>query len=136
MKSICKRLFSLLAAASLFAVVPFAHAADAVASTTEMPTKTHKSPAMHQTSLKHLRTELSLTDDQATKIKPILKDESVKIKALKADVTLSDDQKKAKYQEIIKSTHDQITPLLTADQQQKFSEVKAASTGSKKKTTA
>jgi periplasmic protein CpxP/Spy len=70
--------------------------------------------------LQVLSEKLSLTDDQKAKVTPILEDQTKQLKALHADASLSDDERKAKRHDIMQSAQDQIRPLLTADQQSKF----------------
>jgi Spy/CpxP family protein refolding chaperone len=74
--------------------------------------------------LKMLAEKLSLTEDQKTKIKPIVEDEMQAMKTLRDDTTLDKDAKSAKMQEIRKAHRDQIVAILTPDQQKKFEEIK------------
>ncbi len=67
-----------------------------------------------------LARQLGLSDDQKTKIQPLLADKSRKLKALKSDSSLSQDDKKAKAKEIRENSLAQIRPLLTPDQQAKL----------------
>jgi protein CpxP len=74
--------------------------------------------------LEFLSQQLNLTDDQRSKLKPILEDESKQIKAAWDDTSLSEDQKHAKMKEIREGTKPQIEALLTPDQKQKFEQLK------------
>jgi Spy/CpxP family protein refolding chaperone len=67
-----------------------------------------------------LSQQLGLTDEQKAKIAPILADQHKQLKALRADESLSADDRKAKRRDLKDSIKDQIRPLLSADQQQKF----------------
>jgi periplasmic protein CpxP/Spy len=77
-----------------------------------------------QASLQHLASELNLTEDQKAKIKPILQDEHSQLGAVKADSSLSPDQKQAKVAEIHGNAKSQIQSILTPEQQQKFTAMK------------
>ena len=67
-----------------------------------------------------LTKELALTDDQQAKIKPILADQSAKIRASKRASTGSADDAKAKPKAIREDANKQINALLTPDQQKIF----------------
>lgn len=79
------------------------------------------SPENH---LKMLSEKLSLTDDQKTRMKPILQDEAQQMKAVRDDTSLSDAQKHAKMRAIHESFHDQINGVLTPEQQAKWKQMK------------
>ena len=70
--------------------------------------------------LEHMSSALNLTDEQKTKIKPILEDTSKKMQQLRQDSSLSEQDKRAKMQEIHQDAMSQVKPILTADQQKKF----------------
>jgi hypothetical protein len=73
-----------------------------------------------QQMLNRLKDKLSLTDDQVTKVQAILKAQMEAGQKIRDDDSLSDDDKRAKGRDLMKSTHDQIRALLTADQQKTF----------------
>lgn len=73
--------------------------------------------------LAHLSEQLSLTDDQKTKIKPILEDEDAKTKALWEDTSTPREDKRAKFMSIHQATMDQVKSLLTPEQQKKLSDM-------------
>ena len=77
-----------------------------------------------QAKLQSLSSELNLTDDQKTQLKPILQDEAQQIKALHDDTSLSPDQKKAKVAEIRQSHKSQMDAILTPEQQKKLETIK------------
>src|SRR5262245_2025166 len=77
-----------------------------------------------QAKLQQLATELNLTDDQKTQIKPILQDEFNQLKAVDADASLSPDQKRAKAGDIHRSAKSQISSILTPEQQKKLESMK------------
>jgi Spy/CpxP family protein refolding chaperone len=62
---------------------------------------------------------LGLTEDQQTKIKPLL-EENFKLKqAVRADKNLTREQRRAKMQELRTQMHEKIQPILTPEQQSK-----------------
>jgi Spy/CpxP family protein refolding chaperone len=70
--------------------------------------------------VKQLDEALKLTDDQKTKITALLKTQQEKGHALRADQSMSREDRMAKMQEIGKATQDGIKALLTPEQQTKF----------------
>lgn len=74
--------------------------------------------------LQAISDKLNLSDDQKTKLKPILQDESSQLKALKSDTSMSSEQKMDKAKEIRASHKSQIDAILTPDQQQKWQQMK------------
>lgn len=70
--------------------------------------------------LEHMSQALNLTDDQKTKIKPILEDESKQMQQLRGDTSASQEDRRAKFQQIHENTMSQIKPILTSDQQKKL----------------
>jgi|SRR5215469_538553 len=75
----------------------------------------------------HLQTlskKLNLSDEQKAKIKPILQDQMEQMKAVRADSSLSKDQRRAKIKSIHDSSHDRINTVLTPEQQAKLKQMK------------
>ena len=69
--------------------------------------------------LESMTRRLDLTTEQQAEIKPILLDETAKLKELRADVKLTIVEQKAKLHEIRAATNDKIRSILTPEQQQK-----------------
>jgi Spy/CpxP family protein refolding chaperone len=92
---------------------------DASQAATDADTK-----AKIQAKLQELSSELNLTDDQKTQLKPILQEEFNQIKAVKDDPSLSSDQKKAKVSDIRQNFKSQINSVLTPEQQKKLDTVR------------
>ena len=67
-------------------------------------------------TLDQLTTALSLTDDQKAKIKPILDAQRQKMTDLRADTTLSPEDRRTKMQAIRQDMSDQMKAVLTAEQ--------------------
>ncbi|MBV9144782.1 MAG: hypothetical protein JO065_02620 [Acidobacteria bacterium] len=70
--------------------------------------------------LEHMSQVLNLTDDQKTQIKPILERQSKKMHDLMQDSSVSQEDKRAKFQQIHQDTMDQVRPLLNDDQKKKL----------------
>ena len=68
--------------------------------------------------------ELNLTPDQQAELKSIRENMRQQAQAIKNDSSLSADQKKAKFKELRKSSHEQMMAKLTPDQQAKFKEMR------------
>ena len=83
----------------------------------------HGQPPTAEQRLQRMTKQLNLSDDQQQKIKPILENESTQMQSLRADTSLSQQDWMAKMQQIRQTTSEQITPILNADQQQKFTEM-------------
>jgi periplasmic protein CpxP/Spy len=121
MKSTLKVVLSLLAL-GLVAGAPIARAQDQTP-----PAQAPKGPGggggrfmSPEDRVKQLDEALKLTDDQKTKITDLLKTQQEKGQALRADQSMSREDRRAKMMEIGKATQDGIRALLTPDQQTKF----------------
>lgn len=68
--------------------------------------------------------KLNLTEDQKTKIKPIMEEEMKAMAAVRDDESLGKAARREKIMEIVKRTRDQIRPLLTPEQQKTLDEMK------------
>jgi len=74
--------------------------------------------------LQKLSSDLNLTDDQKTQLKPVLQGEYKQLKAVHDDASLSADQKQSKMTEIHDGAKSQINSILTPEQQKKLAEIK------------
>ncbi len=77
-----------------------------------------------ESKLQQMSQELSLTDEQKTKLKPILQDEGEQLRALKSDTSVSTQDKFQKAKEVRASHKQQIDAILTPDQKQKWQQMK------------
>lgn len=77
-----------------------------------------------QAQLAQMKENLNLTDDQAAKIQPLLEDRAQKLKAIKADTSLTEDQKREKAKDVIKDYRSQLDGILTPEQQTKMKSMK------------
>jgi protein CpxP len=66
---------------------------------------------------------LNLSSDQQSKVEDVLKSEQSQIQGLRADSSLSQDDRHSKMMDIHKSSSDQIRALLNEDQQKKWAEM-------------
>ena len=111
---------------SLF-LLPFAAAALITSSITvfaeEEKPKAARGPGER---LKAMSEKLGLTDDQKEKVKAIFEKNQPKIKELRADPALAQDEKRKKLMEIRKAEMEEIRALLTPEQQEKMKEMRAA----------
>ena len=118
-----------LATAGLFATSPRIHAEDPVppvppvtppagAPAAAKPERGPGGPRGDR--LEMMKEKLSLMPEQVEKIKPILEKDRAKLMALREDATLSREQKGEKMREILKSSMEEIRPILTPEQVEKW----------------
>jgi Spy/CpxP family protein refolding chaperone len=69
---------------------------------------------------------LNLTPDQKTKLHPILAGEIQLARDLRADTTMTMEQKQTKFRQTVVADHDKIQAILTPEQQQKLAEMNQA----------
>ncbi len=75
--------------------------------------------------IKAMKEALTLTDDQSAKILAILQKDQEKIKPLRDDTSLSQEDRRAKMREIRQASQEEINKILTPDQQTKWKEEQA-----------
>ena len=73
----------------------------------------------------HLTKMLSLSDDQQAKVKSILEDQQSQATALRQDASLSQQDRRAKFQQIHEATQGKIRDVLTDEQKTKFDQMQA-----------
>ena len=78
--------------------------------------------------LQHMTRQLDLTPEQQQKIKPILEQESQQMASLHQDNTLSQQDRRNKFQQIRQNTDEQIKPILTPAQQEKYEMMESSRT--------
>ena len=74
---------------------------------------------------RHVVKKLGLTQDQLAKLKADRSGTASAIKAIRADSTLTADQKKAKIRDTVKTARAQMRSVLTQDQQKKLDHIRA-----------
>jgi periplasmic protein CpxP/Spy len=115
---------TVLTVAGLFALgtfAPHAFAQSAQEQQANPPAATQPAPEMHKHG-EAVFALLNLTDEQKAQIKKIHEDAKAKADAVKADTTLSDADKKAKFREIRKSAMTESKKVLTAEQRAQLKE--------------
>jgi periplasmic protein CpxP/Spy len=75
--------------------------------------------------LKHLTKKLKLSDEQQTKLKPVLEDQRKQMGQLREDSSMSRQDKFSKMQEIRQNSDTQIKSVLNEDQQKNFDKMRA-----------
>jgi hypothetical protein len=83
--------------------------------------------------LKTMAEKLQLTDAQKEQIKPILQDETQKLKEIRKE-TLSKQEKTAKIRDTKQATSDKLKPILTENQLAQWTEMQAPKKGQGKGT--
>ena len=73
--------------------------------------------------LERMSKELNLTDDQKTKIKPILEEQTKQMQDARQSTSTSDQDRRAEMKQIHENTMSQIRPILNSDQQKKLEEM-------------
>lgn len=110
----------LLAVAIVFSLAAFSQTGETGGPPSDSGRRPMMSPAEQ---LKRLDGELKLTDDQKSKIQPILEDQQKQMQQVMADSSASPQDKMPKMREIHESSSDKIRELLTDQQKTKFDEM-------------
>ncbi|MCP9751137.1 hypothetical protein [Ferruginibacter sp. HRS2-29] len=97
---------------------------------TEMQAKRKE---MHEKKAKEMQEKLGLSNDQAAKLKSQREATHQQMKALKADQSLTKEQKKEKIKTIKAAANEQRKTVLTADQLKKMDEMKKEGKGKYRK---
>lgn len=84
-----------------------------------------KSPGQYfSMKLQHLSDALDLNDDQQAKIKPVLEQETGEVGQVFANPALSRKDKLERYKKIVRTSDEEIKPVLTETQLQKLEEMR------------
>ena len=113
-----------MAIIALGGLVAFAPLVNADTSNPTPARKATRRAAAANDQQKHMADELQLTADQKEKLKPIMQDETQKMRALRQDASLSKDDKAAKLKTIREETNAKVKPILTADQFEKWKKLR------------
>ncbi|MBL0151978.1 MAG: hypothetical protein IPP93_00200 [Chitinophagaceae bacterium] len=81
-----------------------------------------KTEEMMKKRAEKMKTDLNLTDDQSAKLDKTRKELGDKMKALRENKTLSEEQRQAQMKELMKSHRDNMKTILTPEQLQKMKE--------------
>ena len=126
----CKLILSLVACGASLALCPVLHAQDATSSPS--PTTTGSGGGWGHggggrglnvdTMLQRLTDALSLTTDQQTQIKPILQTEVTTLQTIRANTSLSPQDRRSQFMDARNTANTAINAILTPDQQTKFTQ--------------
>lgn len=83
--------------------------------------------------MKQLSEALKLTDEQKTKLEPILKEEGEKFRAIFEDTNSSREEKGKKMQDIRKDLSAKVKAVLTPEQAEKYEKIQAEMAAKRKK---
>jgi protein CpxP len=87
---------------------------------TPAPAAKHHHAHNPQREAAKLSKKLNLSSDQTAKLEPILADRQQKIATLRADTSLSPDQRRQQFRSIHENTRTQLAGVLTPDQMQQL----------------
>lgn len=74
-------------------------------------------------TLQQLAPQLNLTADQQTKLEPIITSEIQLMHDLRADTSMTPDQKSAKFRDALTADHAKVDAILTPEQKQKLAQM-------------
>ena len=86
--------------------------------------KHHGMPSVDE-RVQHLTKMLNLSTDQQAKVKSIFEDQQNQMASLKQNTSMSQEDRRAKFQAIHQDTHQKIQALLNDDQKAKFEQMQA-----------
>ena len=118
---------SSLIALALGAVIAFSPAAQA------QEKKEGRGRQTPEERMKQLSEALKLTDEQKTKLAPILKEEGEKLRAIFEDTKSSREEKGKKMQEARKDLTAKVKAVLTPEQAEKYEKIQAEMAAKRKK---
>jgi Spy/CpxP family protein refolding chaperone len=81
-----------------------------------------RGPRTPEEQLKAMKENLKLSDEQVEKLKPVLAKNQEKVKALREDQSLSQDDRRTKMRELYQGMEEELKPILTPEQQTKWKE--------------
>jgi len=83
-----------------------------------------KTEMMAQKRLEKMKTDLNLTDEQVAKIKEQRESSTAQAKAIRENSSLTEEQKKEQFRNLMKSRQESINSILTAEQLKKKEEMR------------
>lgn len=111
------RTLSLIAALSLGGLLAGTNLASAQDSNTNRGQR--RGPSVEQ-QMERLNTELKLTDAQKPKVEALLKERQKKMRDLRSDQSLSDEQRREKFRSLREEETKQLKAILTPEQFEKY----------------
>jgi Spy/CpxP family protein refolding chaperone len=127
MKSNKSHFFALIALGGLMALSPIAYADDSNIPSPAKPAPGADEPGPGgrpnmRAQMDKLLADIKATDDQKEKLKPIFKERNDKMKTLRDDTALSQEDRVAKRKEIMEAITAKVKTVLDADQFKKYEE--------------
>jgi hypothetical protein len=98
--------------------------ASAQVASSSKPKRTVNPESIKRAKLTRLRKDVALTDDQATKVKPIIDDYVNQMQAIKADASVDSRSKREKLAEVRQKYDSDLAGVLDVEQQQKLASIK------------
>jgi len=125
-----KRFFITAALAGTIIAAGLPAVAQTATDTQSTPSTTQQAPQKkhwhhHHNRMAFMAKKLNLSQDQQNQLKPIFEKQHEQAKAIKNDSSLTQDQKKAKFQSLRQDTMAQMNNILTPEQQQQFQQMRA-----------
>jgi Spy/CpxP family protein refolding chaperone len=80
-------------------------------------------PGLRRPNAEQIAKQLDLSDDQKTKVKAALEEQQSKMKALREDASLSQEDKRAKAKELRESFIEKMKEILTPEQFEKWQKI-------------
>ena len=78
----------------------------------------------HRNRMAHMAKKLNLSQDQQNQLKPLFKSQREQAKAIRKDGSLTQDQKKEKFQALRQDTMAKVNNILTPEQQQQWQQMR------------
>ncbi|MBZ5568471.1 MAG: hypothetical protein LAN64_11540 [Acidobacteriia bacterium] len=85
----------------------------------------HRMGAMSQRGFEHMAQQLNLTDQQKAQIQGLFQTQRTQALSIRQDSSLTPQEKQDKFRQLRESTHQQVTAVLTAEQQQQLQQMRA-----------
>src|ERR1700759_3995288 len=121
MKTNKSKLFALLALGGLMAIGQIARADDTPAQTPPAaPAPEAGGKGAGRANMDKLFTAIKATDDQKEKLKPIFKERNEKLKTLREDTSISQEDRTAKRKDIMKDVNAKVKDVISADQYDQY----------------
>jgi Spy/CpxP family protein refolding chaperone len=121
-----KKLFTVVCAMFVFAIVTNAQTTEAKSTETKVPTKEEKQKMKEkqEADLAAAFKEIGLTDEQVQQVKAVMDATNQKNKELRMDATLSDDDKKAKMKVNNDEKNEKIKSIMGEEKYKQFNAIK------------
>ena len=116
---------TLLAAGLIAAVLPAANAAEATQDPAAKHPRLRAMLALRQAVNQRVAKKLGLSADQVAQLKADRAKAAAAVKTIRADTSLTPDQKKAKVRETVQAARAEMRGVLTPDQQAKLQKMRA-----------